>query len=449
MTVVYAQPFPTQLDSTVLHIAEMNELYGLKKDQVPDELKEEIEAFRQWSTAPVQLDRPGEYVRAIQTSTFDVQRDCLKGYFGFIYNYCDRELDAISIRAYEEAGTFVSFVSFLKARGCQKAQLTKHIGLAKKVNWYIASALGDGPEDAMGRQHHAKLQTCYGTLESQISMHMKDPEKRELPEWEDIHDWVDRLGEGAKCAVRNDIDYGPLSTMAAISVQAAIVAMLVTGRHTGAPCRLSTIKSVIHPGYVGRVGACRDPDCLSKKTCPGNHFIILPEDERDKKRIQFKLPHHKNDREQGMAGAPIEFVLPSACLLNKLLVIHIEHGHNKIVSMTRTVEPHLFVDSKGRGMNAVKGRFTAYWKQIMVNTADPSVLRHFAPSVARKSFVEWYTAETGSLPFLWDGAADIMGNSVGQWLKTYNPSFKRRRMQDHIDGWFGTMGGGEDEDLEI
>jgi hypothetical protein len=281
---------------------------------------------------------------------------------------------------------------------------------------------------------------------------MRDPVQRPIPEWEDIHAWVDGLGEGAKAVIRMDLQYGPLSTMTAISVQAAIVTMLVTGRHTGAPCRLSTIKSVIHPDYIGRVGACRDPDCLDKKKCPGNHFIILPSTEGDKKRVKFVLPHHKNDREQGMSGAPIEFSLPSASLLNKLLIIHIEHGHGKITGMTRVIEPHLFVDSKGRGMNMVKGRFSAYWKQIMLNTVHPSVLPYFPPSLARKSFVEWYTAETGSLPYLWDGAADIMGNSVGQWLKTYNPSFKKRRMQDHVDGWFANKDGNHpenDSDLDI
>jgi len=454
LSAIYGQPFPTSLDSTVLHIAEMGELYGLKKDQVTPELAEEIEAFRFWSMAPVQLDRPGEYVRAVQTSTFDGQRDCLKGYFGFIYNYCDRELDQIGIRAYEEPTTFVSFVSFLKARGCHKAQLVKHISLAKKVNTYIASAHGDGPEDADGRYHHTKLQTCLSTLESQISMHMKDPVQRPIPDWEDIHAWVDRLGEGAKAAVRMDIPYGPLSTYSAIAVQAAVVTMLVTGRYTGAPCRISTIKSVIHPDFVGRVGACRDPDCLNRKACPGNHFIVLPASETEKKRVKFEIPHHKNDRHLGMAGAPIEFILPSASLLNKLLIIHIEQGHGRIINMTRMVEPHLFVDSKGRGMNMTKGRFSAYWKNIMSNTVKPSELAYFPPSLARKSFVEWYTAETGALPYLWDGAADIMGNSVGQWLKTYNPSFKKRRMQDQIDGWFAMSGGNPadddgDSDLDI
>jgi len=41
---------------------------------------------------------------------------------------------------------------------------------------------------------------------------------------------------------------------------------------------------------------------------------------------------------------------------------------------------------------------------------------------------------------------------VGQWLKTYNPSFKKRRMQDHVDGWFANKDGNHpenDSDLDI
>ena len=431
---VYGQPFPTQLDSTVLHIADLDALYGLKKDQVLSELQAEIDYFRVWSMQPVQLDRPQEYVRAVQTVTFDGQADCLRGYFGFVFNYCGRSLSEVSIRAYEEPQTFVSFISFLKARGCRKGQLVKHISLAKKVNSYISTALSEN--DQVGRAHHTKLQACFGTLETQISLHMRDVTERVIPDWTDIHSWVDRLGEGAKAVVRIDRP-GPLSTLSAISVQAAIVAMLVTGRYTGAPCRLSTIKSVIHPSFVKKVGACRDADCLDRKSCPGNHFVIMqPTGDGDGdscKRVKFIIPHHKNDREQGMSGAPIEYMLPAASLLNKLLVLHIEEGHDRITSRTRMVEPHLFVDSYGRGMDSAKGRFTSYWRTLMKHTVSPTDLPPFAPSLARRSFVEWYTAETGALPYLWDGTADIMGNSVGQFLKTYNSSFKKRRMQDTVD----------------
>ena len=34
---------------------------------------------------------------------------------------------------------------------------------------------------------------------------------------------------------------------------------------------------------------------------------------------------------------------------------------------------------------------------------------------------------------MWDGAADIMGNSVRKWREVYNVSNKKRRMQKTVD----------------
>ena len=67
----------------------------------------------------------------------------------------------------------------------------------------------------------------------------------------------------------------------------------------------------------------------------------------------------------------------------------------------------------------------------MDKTAPQDLVR-FPPSLARKSFVEWYTLEYGEEPEMWDGAADIMGNSVRKWREVYNVSHKKRRMQKTV-----------------
>ena len=82
----------------------------------------------------------------------------------------------------------------------------------------------------------------------------------------------------------------------------------------------------------------------------------------------------------------------------------------------------------------------------------PADIARFPPSLARKSFVEWYTLEYGDEPEMWDGAADIMGNSTRKWREVYNVSAKKRRMQTTVDRYAqrqSNVGGSwEDEDLE-
>jgi hypothetical protein len=150
--------------------------------------------------------------------------------------------------------------------------------------------------------------------------------------------------------------------------------------------------------------------------------------------VRFVIPHHKNDRHNSLSGQDIEYDLPSQPNpLTKLMLVHIDEGQSTIqdhCSVERT--PFLFLTNQGRPFTLSKSTFTAYWKQLMDRTAPANVTR-FPPSLARKSFVEWYTLEYGEEPDMWDGAADIMGNSVRKWREVYNVSNKKRRMQKTVD----------------
>jgi len=89
----------------------------------------------------------------------------------------------------------------------------------------------------------------------------------------------------------------------------------------------------------------------------------------------------------------------------------------------------MFVTKSGSAFNDVT--FVQYWQEAM-KTA-PSGLPYHPPSKFRTIFVEEFTAHHHMEPELWDGAAVIMGNSVEQWQRTYNPSRKRRMAQQVVN----------------
>lgn len=424
-----------------LSIEQMKERYGIPKDQLEPGLADEVQAFKEWSRNPYQLDRSGPYAKPIQTETWESSFNVIRGYLGYVQLYHGEEKGFVD--AYSDANIFVNFMAYLRARGVRKSFLNAHIKVAKKVNRYLDSNFSKSDEDATV---YSAYHDWLVTLDSQISANMPDSAKqRYIPDCTLLHAWVDRLAEGAKQAVLADRP-GRLSLTTATAVQAAVVAMFVTGRHTGAPCRLSSIKSVIHPEFIGKLGACLDPDCQHKSTCAGNRFevrtiqktVVRPDGEEDQateRRVRFVIPHHKNERHNSLAGQGIEYDLPSQPNpLTKLLLIHIDEGRSTLLSQ-RCADAHtpfLFLNFQGLPLGHGKSTFTTYWRHLMEKTA-PSDIERFPPSLARKSFVEWYTLEYGDEPEMWDGAADIMGNSTRKWKEVYNVSCKKRRMQNTVD----------------
>jgi hypothetical protein len=443
--------FPTELPTIQLHLSQMKERYGIPRSEIDPELASDIESFKVWCRNPFQLDRIGTYARPVQTETWESCFDIIRGYMGYgsKYHTPPRATLPLSLKdAYSNPHIFVSFVSYIRARGVRKGFICTHIKVAKKVNkFFEAKSTVDADTS-----HFVKMHEWLVTLDYQIIANMVEPKiKRAIPDCEHLHAWVDRLAEGAKKEILQDRP-GPISYTTAITTQAAIIAMFVTGRHTGAPCRLSSIKSVIHPSFVGTLGACLDPDCpYPAGTCSGNRFEIKMVSKKivttdnvseatgstnviQERRVRFVIPHHKNERHNSLSGQDIEYDLPSQPNpLTKLLLVHIDEGQSIIqdhCSVERT--PFLFLTNQGRPFTLSKSTFTAYWKQLMDRTAPANVIR-FPPSLARKSFVEWYTLEYGEEPDMWDGAADIMGNSVRKWREVYNVSNKKRRMQKAVD----------------
>ena len=472
---------PTTIPEVHLSVVQMKEKYGLPRDAMDADIEQEVEAFKSWSRNPFQLNRSGPYAKPIQTETWDSAFNVIRGYLGYVELY---HKAGTFMEAYSDADTFIRFVAYLRARGVRKGFINAHIKVAKKVNRYLDATMSRTDEDM---KEYSAFHEWLVTLDNQINSNMPDSAPRKpIPDCTVLHAWVDRLAEGARQSILADRPRR-ISLSTANNIQAAVIAMFVTGRHTAAPCRLSSIKSVIHPSFVGKLGACHDPDCQSPSTCPGNRFEVRTEIRTQQvaeegcletdnvemdndhplesprvslerqvaeRRVKFIIPHHKNERHNSAAGEGIAYDLPAQPNpLTKLLLIHMDEGRSVILEQsTATMStPYLFLTFQGRPLGHAKSTFTTYWRQVMDKTAPADIAR-FPPSLARKSFVEWYTLEYGDEPEMWDGAADIMGNSTRKWREVYNVSAKKRRMQTTVDRYAqrqSNVGGSwEDEDLE-
>lgn len=110
--------------------------YGLPSSGSMDQnnmVEEEIEAFLEWETNGIQLDRGGIYAKKVQVTTTENHTSLMKGYLGFVAAAYKRHVDDLSLTAYLETPIFFSFVSFLMERKVSRGHLLHHISLAIKI----------------------------------------------------------------------------------------------------------------------------------------------------------------------------------------------------------------------------------------------------------------------------------------------------------------------------
>jgi len=116
---------------------------------------EEIQAFTDWETNGIQLDRGGIYARKVQVTTIDNHASQMKAYLGFVVVAYKRNVDDMSLTAYLETPIFFSFVSFLMERKVSRGHLLHHISLANKIVAFLKSK----SEDDDQIQHCTRLST--------------------------------------------------------------------------------------------------------------------------------------------------------------------------------------------------------------------------------------------------------------------------------------------------
>jgi hypothetical protein len=378
--------------------------YGIADHDVPPGLEREILAFSTWETEGIQLDRAGAYTKKVQRPTMTNHVGTIRSFMGFMSVAYDIDVESVSLSLYQDAHKFLAFISFLVDRDVSRGHCLSHVSLANKINAFLQSRA----TNTVHVQHCERLTKWFNVLNAQLSNTIAMPVKV-APALRGMWEWVDKVAEGALLVVD-----GKMPDV--LQVQAAIIALLVTGRETP-PCRLSILKTVVHPSQV-EVGSCRDPDC-NLSGCLGNR-VELTED----RLVRIIAPHHKT--EDSRKGS-MSVTLPSGTL-STLMQFWITEGWD---SLSRRApggrrSGNLFTSSLTNAFT--DSTFTQYWKKVMSSAGAA----YFPPNLARTSFVESYVSVMDQ--GLWQGAAQVMGNTPRQWGASYTPSSRNRTMQMAVDG---------------
>lgn len=227
---------------------------------------------------------------------------------------------------------------------------------------------------------------------------------------------------------------------------------LVTGISVP-PFRLDVLKNLNHPTYTAANG-CDDPDCLLRaagRPCLGNRLVIRDAADADEpstssappppKTVELVLEHGKNDRRECRAFYKATVRLPDD-IVSHLLLSHLSDGLPVLTGDLPDDHTRVFVTGSGRPFSCVT--FSQYWSKLMRGAEQVYGINPFPPSLARKIFIDNYTAKHGVEPDLLEGAAVVMGNTPQQWIKSYNPSRKRRLVEAAVSKHHSIVGEGAD-----
>jgi hypothetical protein len=249
---------------------QQQERYGIIRNSVPSNVRDELEVFDRWQSDPINLDRSPRYMRAVQSTTSNKHETVILGYLGYVRAYFAVPLPQLGLCAYADPAQFAQFVAYLRARGVSKGQLLKHVSLARKINDFLKSGSAATADQVA---HAAKMDTWLGTLEAQLNSAIPAARRDAMPEATTVWQWVRRLVDDALWSVDADIlACGNITYRTAFGVQRALIAALVTGLYIP-PCRLNLLKTWVHPRYNGRL-SCTDPDCQFDE-CGGNQLQVL------------------------------------------------------------------------------------------------------------------------------------------------------------------------------
>lgn len=259
---------PVNLPQRTLSSRQKRERIGLKASSVPTEVKARITAFQHWCTNPIQLDRLGRYTRPVQSTTIPGHLEYIRFFFGFAIKYHAIPATKVSLKLYQNGSMYADFVAYLLARGGGKRHLAKHISLARKINYFLASTTTYEPI----WQHAETVDEWLWALGAQLNIVLPKPERAYVPHWANVAEWADELAEQAL----NDYNmennaHGSISRATARRVHDALMVCLVVGVAVP-PLRLGILKSLALIDYANEHG-CKDPDCQNPDTCLGNRIL--------------------------------------------------------------------------------------------------------------------------------------------------------------------------------
>ena len=170
--------FPAVLPTVVLLPKDQGERYGLEKMATPGSLKQEIQVYKQWSAVPINTARGRAYIAGVQTTSLEKTSSVIRGFMGYAAKAFALPAGELRLELYADPRLMARFVAYLRARTVKQGHITKHIGVARKVNAYLAADAEEGSEVCL---HARRMDDWLGILESQIYASMPAVVKTGLP----------------------------------------------------------------------------------------------------------------------------------------------------------------------------------------------------------------------------------------------------------------------------
>ena len=104
--------FPTSLPAVLLDVAESREAYALQRPGAL--LRAEIKQYEGWCGAPVNTERRGRYISAVQSTTLERVESMVLGYLGYVSQHFALDARTLTLDVYAHPGYLAQFFAYLK-----------------------------------------------------------------------------------------------------------------------------------------------------------------------------------------------------------------------------------------------------------------------------------------------------------------------------------------------
>lgn len=125
---------PTTLPVVTLTEDEKLERYGIPHSELPRLARNSMQAFHDWCTTPINLERGQEYAGAVQSTSIEKTLGVIRGYLGWCCLKQGVKVADVNLHLYADVHKFAKFMGYLIARDVRNGQLVKQIAVAKKVS---------------------------------------------------------------------------------------------------------------------------------------------------------------------------------------------------------------------------------------------------------------------------------------------------------------------------
>ena len=403
-------PLPTTLPDNLVPARSLNKHYSLPQSLLESgPLAAQMQHFKSWCTQQVNMAREGG---SLSARTWKNIQQSIVCYLGFCHTYLS--LEAPCLQEFSQAEQYGLYMSFLLAKELSIHSLTQQISHARKVLLYQEQVAQGGA--AAAAAGFARVAVWMGQLRAQLVCSV--PRRRKAPDQlEEEGAW---LPPAELVALFEELKVLALQAVPAQGEQCSLggARLLHDACLTSCMCgylppiRLTCIRSLQVPSADG---GCLDNECHLSR-CKGNRIAV-----RQGGELWLELPHHKNQRRWHADAIIVR--LPGE--LAQLVYTSLLQGH----AVLSPGMPYMFCDKKGRLFQSA-APFCHYFNKVLQRIGSPAV---FPPSRIRHIFVDERRSLDAAPGPSNVGAATVMGNSVGQWDRSYDLGMRSRETQAAVD----------------